>query len=79
VNNQEKFVKAFAEGLQIPEDRVVDTLMFNSIKEWDSVAHMQLVAELEDTYHIMLDTNDIIAISSVAKARDVLRKYDVEF
>ncbi len=66
-----------AESLQIPAEKVTDDLQYNSIKEWDSVAHMALVAELEDAYDIMLDTDDIVDMSSVAKIRDILKKYDV--
>ena len=75
--NSEKFVAAFAQGLQIGPERVVDDLKYNTIKEWDSVAHMQLVASLEEAFEIMLDTNDIIDMSSVAKAREILAKYGV--
>ncbi|HEX8055032.1 MAG TPA: phosphopantetheine-binding protein [Novosphingobium sp.] len=72
-----KLTGLIAKALMIPEDRVVDDLQYNSIPEWDSVAHMALVAELEDSFEIMLDTDDIIAMSSVAKIREILAKYDV--
>ncbi|CUS49441.1 MAG: hypothetical protein HLUCCO02_11845 [Idiomarinaceae bacterium HL-53] len=68
----------FAKALGIEEERVSDSLAYNSIKEWDSTAHMILVAELEDTFDVMLDTDDIIDMSSVAKAKEILRKYDIE-
>jgi acyl carrier protein len=77
MSNREKFVSAFVEGLQITEDRVVDGLQYNTIREWDSIAHMTLIAALEDRFGIMLDTNDIIDMSSVGKAREILAKYDV--
>ncbi|TRD15438.1 acyl carrier protein [Palleronia caenipelagi] len=79
MDNVEKLRKAFAEALQISEDVITDDLKYNSIKEWDSVAHMALVAELEDVFDIMLDTDDIIEMSSVMKAREILTKYNVEF
>jgi len=66
-----------AKALLLPEDRITDDLRYNSIPEWDSVAHMALVAELEDSYNIMLDTNDIVDMSSVGKIREILGKYDV--
>lgn len=72
-----KLTGLIAKALMIPEDRAVDDLQYNSIPEWDSVAHMALVAELEDSFEIMLDTDDIIAMSSVAKIREILAKYDV--
>ena len=79
MTNNEKLIQAFVNGLQIDRDIVVDGLAYNSIKEWDSVGHMALVAELEDAFEIMLDTDDIIDMSSVARIKEILRKYDVGF
>lgn len=73
-----KLTDLIAKTLIIPEERVTDDLLYNSIPEWDSVAHMVLVAELEDSYNVLLDTDDIVDMSSVAKIRSILGKYDVE-
>jgi acyl carrier protein len=67
----------FSEALGIDAARVVDGLEYNSIKEWDSVAHMVLVAALEEAYDIMLETDDVIDMSSVGRAREILGKYSV--
>ena len=79
MTNQEKLIKVFSEALGVDEKVITDELQYNSIPEWDSVAHMSLVAELEEAFDIMLDTDDIIDMSSPAKAREILAKYDVEF
>lgn len=79
MNNNEVLVKCFSEGLKISENLVVDSLTYNSIPQWDSVAHMIVVALLEDNFQIMLDTDDIIDMSSIAKAKEILAKYDLEF
>lgn len=67
----------FSETLGIDATRVVDGLEYNSIKEWDSVAHMALIAALEEAYDIMLETEDVIDMSSVGRAREILAKYSV--
>jgi acyl carrier protein len=67
----------FSEALGIDAERVVDSLEYNTVKEWDSVAHMVLVAALEENYDIMLETDDVIDMSSVARAREILAKYSV--
>ena len=77
VVDNEKLIKAVEESLQIGRDKITDGLKYNSIPEWDSVAHMALVAALEDSYGIMLDTDDIIAMSSVGEIKRILGKYDV--
>jgi acyl carrier protein len=79
VNNGEKLITAFAEGLKIDPSRVNDDLSYNNIREWDSIAHMQLIAELEAAFDVMLDTDDIIDLSSLSKAKMILKKYDVAF
>ena len=69
--------EVFSQTLGIERARVVDGLEYNSIKEWDSVAHMALIAALEENYDIMLETEDVIDMSSVGRAREILSKYSV--
>lgn len=79
MSNREKLVECFASTLGIPAAHVVDTLAYESIPQWDSVAHMALVAQLESSFDVMLDTDDILAMSSVAVARDILGRHGVAF
>ena len=79
MNNNEKLVQVFSEALGIEREGVVDDLQYNTIKQWDSTAHMVLVSELEAAFDVMLDTDDIIDMSSVGKAKAILGKYDVTF
>jgi acyl carrier protein len=67
----------FANALAIDISLIHDDLAYNSIPQWDSVAHMTLIAVLEDTFEVMLDTDDIIDMSSVAKAKSILARYGV--
>lgn len=79
MTNNEKLVHLFSEALTIAPELVVDSLQYNTIAQWDSTAHMVLIAQLEAEFEIMLDTDDIIDMSSVAKAREILARYDIEF
>ena len=79
MTNKEKLIKAFAKALGVKEDIIVDELEYNSIPEWDSVAHMVLVAQIEEVFDVMLNTDDIISMSSPKKAREILQKYGIEF
>ncbi len=75
---EEKLKTAFVEALGIDAAQVSDELKYNTIPEWDSVAHMTLVGEIEDAFDIMLDTDDIIDLSSFAKAKEIVSKYLAE-
>ena len=79
MDNQQKLTQTFVQALGVAEEQVTDGLTYNTIKEWDSTAHMILISELENTFDVMLDTDDIIDMSSVAKAKEILAKYDIQF
>jgi acyl carrier protein len=79
MDNAEKLREIFAKALEIDREVVVDSLEYNSIPQWDSVAHMSLVAAIDDGFDIMMETDDVIDMSSFGKAKEILRKYDVEF
>ncbi|MBV7316387.1 acyl carrier protein [Shewanella sp. NIFS-20-20] len=68
-------IQAFATALALDASQITDELTYNSIPQWDSTAHMMLIAEIEAQFDIMLDTDDIIDMSSVAKAKQILAKY----
>jgi acyl carrier protein len=79
MDNNEKLINAFSQALGTDKSQITDDLEYNSIAQWDSVAHMTLIAKLEETFDIMLDTEDIIDMSSPAKAREILGRHGVEF
>ena len=77
--SNQKIMEIFARSLGVGEEIISDSLEYNSIPEWDSIAHMTLISELEDGFDIMLDTDDIIDMSSVSKAKEILGKHDISF
>lgn len=77
--NNKKLIEAFCNALEIEETIVIDDLKYQSIEQWDSISHMMLIAELEDVFDVEIDTDDVIDMSSVAKAKEILNKSGIEF
>lgn len=77
MTNLETYNKVFLDSFEITEDVLGDSLVYQSIKHWDSVGHMMLMANLEGAFDIMMDTDDIIDFSSYEKGKEILAKYDV--
>jgi acyl carrier protein len=69
----------FRKALELPPDFAVDDLKYRGVDKWDSLAHMSLVAALEDEFDVMLDTDEVIDLSSFARAREILGKHGVSF
>lgn len=68
----------FRRSLELPADYPVDDLTYRSIPKWDSLAHMSLVAAIEDEFGVMIETDDVIDMSSFAKAREILERSGVD-
>lgn len=75
MNIDSRVLKAFKEALDV--DDTVDTskLNYRDFPAWTSVGHMSLIAALEAEFDTMLDTDDILAMSSFEKAVDIMTRY----
>ena len=80
MTNLEKYDRVFTDALEVAAD-ALPGLKYQDIETWDSVGHMRLVSALEEAFDIMLDTDDIIDLSSYEKGKEILSKeaYGVEF
>lgn len=79
MTNLEKYNQAFMDSLEIAEEQL-NGLNYQDIPAWDSVGHMGLVAAIEDAFDIMMDTDDIIDLSSYEKGKEILASnYSIEF
>mgnify|MGYP003299098956 CR=1 FL=1 len=78
MSNLEKYNQAFMDALELDESKLAG-LTYQSVPSWDSVGHMGLIAALEEAFDIMMETDDIIDLSSYEKGKEILAKYDVTF
>ena len=78
MSSLEKYNNAFCEAFEINEEQL-EGLQYQQIELWDSVGHMTLVANIEDAFDIMMETDDIIDFSSYEKGIDILKQnYGIE-
>ena len=79
MNNTEKYNQAFIETLVISKEQL-EGVKYQDIEAWDSVGHMSLIAAIEEAFDIMMDTDDIIDLSSYEKGKEILESnYEVQF
>ena len=72
---EEKLREVFSQVLGMDASQVTDELQYAVAEGWDSVAHMSLIAAIEEAFDIMIDAEDVIDMSSFKKARDIVAKY----
>lgn len=79
MTNKQKYDAAFIEVFEIEAKDLNDSLEYQSIKTWDSVGHMALMAALEDAFDVMLEMDDIVDFGSYKTGLTTLAKYGVAF
>ena len=77
MTNLEKYDNLFMKNFKLTKEQLPG-LKYRGIKVWDSMGHMNLMEDMEDTVDISIDTPDVLAFSSYEKGMDILRKYGVE-
>lgn len=79
MTNLEKYNNIFRKMFNVPDDKL-ETLAYKETPEWNSMAQIALVAEIEETFDLDFDTDDIFQLKSYVIGKDMLTtKFDVEF
>mgnify|MGYP000551332908 CR=1 FL=1 len=78
MSNIATYTAAFVDAFRVDETQVAD-LAYQSIEQWDSLGHMQLMSDLEERFEIEMDIDDITDFSSFSKGKEILGKYGVAF
>ena len=79
MENLTKYNDAFCETFEIEKEKLVG-LQYQGTELWDSVGHMTLISALEDAFDIMMETDDIIDLSSYEKGMEILSTvYEINF
>jgi acyl carrier protein len=77
-SNKEKYNKVFMDCFSINENMLNQDFTYQCVAAWDSVGHMGMIAALEDTFGIMMETEDIIEFGSYTIGIEKLKKYGIE-
>ncbi|MFN6535667.1 MAG: acyl carrier protein [Nostoc sp. EkiNYC01] len=74
----ETLTEIFSDVLNISPLEITDKLSPNTLKTWNSMAHMKLVMAIEEAYDIVFTVDDVKSVKSFADARQILLQKGVE-
>ena len=69
--------KIIGKVFNVDPDELDDSSSRDTIKGWDSMAHLNLILELEAEFKVRIAIADAIEMVDVEKTRRILRKYGV--
>lgn len=79
MKNKEKYTQVFMTVFHVDKTVLDENFTFANVEMWDSLAHMTLIAKLEETFGVMFNAEDILNYGSFLNGRKILEKYGVDF
>jgi acyl carrier protein len=77
VRAAQKLQGSFRQGLALPPTFDVTHADSSNLRQWDSVAHLQLVVAIEDNFAVRLTPADVVELQSYQRAIAILRRHGV--
>ncbi len=77
MTNLEKYNDAFCEIFNVKSSDLSDSFGKDSVESWDSVRQLGVVNALEEAFDIMFEPEEILALSSYAKGKEILANYEI--
>ena len=75
----EKYNKAFVDVFAVDITALNVNFSKETVGEWDSVHQLNIVANLEESFDVMFDPEDIMSLTSYPVGKEILAKYDIVF
>lgn len=79
MDNLQKYNDVFCKVLNVNADVLNENFTFKAVPQWDSVAHLSLISELEETFDLFFESEDILHYGSYENGKEILKRYGIEF
>lgn len=78
MNVFEKLRDVVAITLKVPANEITETTQYEDIAAWDSLAHLNLVMAVEQTFNVLFDVEDFPTLNSIPAIMEHLRQRAIE-
>lgn len=68
---KEQIIALMEEVLKVPAGTITEDTKMEDVEEWDSLAHVMIIGELEEKLGVVIDLDEAIEITSV---KELLQK-----
>lgn len=79
MSNKDKYVKVFKSVFDTNKIKLGEEFTFKNVDEWDSMAHLTLISELENEFDVMFESEDILHFGGFINGMKILSKYGILF
>lgn len=70
----DKLNKILAKHLGLSENKLTDDVSYDLEARWDSVTHLKMISDIEETFNIEFDIDEITSLETIGKIRELVNK-----
>lgn len=75
MNNKERYDRIVNEIFELNGMPINESMTRGNTEKWNSLLHLTFVTAIEDEFEIMLDTQDILSLTSYSAGLEIIDKY----
>jgi acyl carrier protein len=79
MNNSDPLLRLLTDFFNLPPDTHLQEISQQAIASWDSLAMVQLIADLQGTFSVEFDLEEIEALRSYDEIRGALSRKGISF
>ena len=75
MNNKERYDRIVNEIFELNGMPINESMTRGNTEKWNSLLHLTFVTAIEDEFEIMLDTQDILNLTSYSAGLEIIDKF----
>ena len=72
-------IAVFCSVFDLEKEKFDGNFNFKDVESWDSFTHLTLISELEETFNVMFESDDILHFGGYLNGMEILKRYGVDF
>lgn len=70
-----RLIEAMSRALKLAPDSITPETAHENTEAWDSLAHLNLILEVEETFGVRFSSEEIPLLTSAARLQEALRRH----
>ena len=79
MDNLKRYEDIFKKVFDVTSQELNEKFTFAVVEKWDSLKHLVLITELEETFNVLFESEDILHFESYQNGIKILTRYGVKF
>ena len=78
MNNNAVLIDIICKILLLEENQISDTLARDDVEEWDSMSHLVLISECENTFNVSFSDDEVVEMQTIGDLKQTLTNHNID-